>query len=249
MRDSTRSPVMKKKIAILQSNYIPWKGYFDLINQVDEFILYDDMQYTRRDWRNRNRIKTGSGTSWISVPVEVKGRYHQAIKETRISDRKWARKHWNALLHAYSRAGFFQSNRELIEDLYLNRASRLDYLSEINALFIRVINQILGINAKISRSSDYTLTTGKTERLVGLCKASGADTYLSGPAAKDYIDEQLFKNEKIQVEWMDYSHYPEYRQLHPPFDHYVSILDLIFNQGPDARRYMKSFPDSQRPGQ
>ena len=228
-----------KKVAIVQSNYIPWKGYFDLINVVDEFILFDDMQYTRRDWRNRNLIKTADGPKWLTIPVAVKGNYWQKIKDTTVSDPGWTRKHWTSIVHNYSRASCFGLYRELFENLYLGLQETS--LSRINYLFIQAICQTLGISTRITWSEDYLLSDGKTERLVSLSRQAGASVYISGPAARDYIDEELFKAENIELQYMDYSSYPEYRQLSPPFEHRVSVIDLIFNEGPEATKYMKSF--------
>lgn len=228
-----------KKIAILQSNYIPWKGYFDLINMVDEFIFYDDVQYTKRDWRNRNKIKTPNGLVWLSIPVEVKGKYFQKINETRVIDKDWAKKHWQSILHNYSKAKYFKNYKDIFEELYLN--CNEEYLSQINYKFISTINRIFDINTKLRWSSEFKLIDGQTEKLLGICKDCNADIYLSGPAAKDYFNEDLATKENIRVEWMDYSGYDEYTQLYPPFEHRVSILDLIFNEGENAKKFMKSF--------
>jgi len=206
---------------------------------VDEFIIFDDMQYTRRDWRNRNIIKTPKGPQWLTIPVEVKGRYHQKINETKVSGNDWREKHWKAICHNYAKARFFVDYSSLFEELYLG--SRESRLSLINYSFITAINKLLGIATKISWSNDYTLAEGKTERLVDLCRQTRADTYVSGPSAKGYIDRGLFEKENIQLEWMDYSGYPEHSQLYPPFIHEVSILDLIFNEGPKSQGYLKSF--------
>jgi hypothetical protein len=230
---------VNKKVAIVQSNYIPWKGYFDLINQADEFILYDTVQYTRRDWRNRNRIKTANGLIWLTIPVDVKGKYFQKIKDTCISDTEWNRKHWKSIVHSYSKANYFKKYREQFEALYLG--CREKYLSRINYRFLKSICEILGIETKISWAMDYQLSDGKNEALIELCKQTGASEYISGPAAKSYINEIFFKNEGIKLEYMDYSGYPEYHQLYPPFEHAVSIIDLILNEGPNAQRCMKSF--------
>lgn len=230
---------MSKKVAMVQSNYIPWKGYFDLINLVDEFILFDDMQYTRRNWRNRNRIKTPQGPMWLTIPVEVKGRYFQKINETAISDTTWNRWHWKTVVHNYSRAEYLHVYKGLFEDLYLGSSER--YLSQVNYKFMVAICEILGINTRISWSTDYCLVQGKTERVLDLCKQAKATEYISGPTAKGYIDEELFQKEGILLRYADYSDYPEHRQLFPPFEHRVSIIDLIFNEGPDAKKYMKSF--------
>jgi hypothetical protein len=229
---------MSKTIAIVQSNYIPWKGYFDLINSVDEFILYDDVQYTSRDWRNRNTIKSPSGLIWLTIPVQVKGKYFQKIKDTVVADDKWARDHWRSIVHNYSKASHFTEYKELFQELYLGADNR--FLSKINYRFITAICRILGIGTTISWSMDYQLTGNKTERLVNLCKQAGASVYFTGPAAKAYLDEGPFSDQDIAVVYMNYSGYPEYTQLYPPFESHVSIIDLIFNEGPEAGRYMKS---------
>ena len=228
-----------KKVAILQSNYIPWKGYFDLINSVDEFILFDDMQYTRRDWRNRNKIKTANGLIWLTIPVQVKGKYYQKIKDTEISDVGWQEDHWKSITYNYIRSKYFQDYKDIFESLYLNCQEK--HLSKINYQFIVNICKILGISTKISWSMDYTITEGKTERLVSLCKQAEATEYISGPAAKEYINDDLFKQENIKLSYVDYSSYPEYHQLFPPFEHGVSVVDLIFNEGKNAKKHMKSF--------
>ena len=228
-----------KKVAIVQSNYIPWKGYFDLINLVDEFILYDDMQYTRRDWRNRNVIKTSAGLKWLTIPVNVKGNFFQKIQDTTISDPGWAKKHWQSIVHSYSKARHFQAYRETFEALYLSTED--EFLSSINYRFLTAICQILGIDTRISWSRDYVAAGVKTERLLDLCKQAGAGVYISGPSARAYLDEELFAREQIELQYIDYSGYPEYGQLFPPFAHQVSMIDLIFNEGPEATKYMKTF--------
>jgi hypothetical protein len=229
---------MGKRIAILQSNYIPWKGYFDLINSVDEFILYDTVQFTKNDWRNRNKIKTPRGIVWLTIPVLHN--FGQTIHETRVSNPAWSQRHWSILLQNYAKAPHFREYRPLFESLYRDIASE-QYLSAINYRFMCEVCSILGIRTLITWSRDYRLADGKIERLVDLCRQAGADEYLSGPAAKNYIQEKPFVDAGIMVTYMDYSGYPEYRQLYPPFEHGVSILDLIFNEGPDAQKYLKSF--------
>lgn len=226
---------MKKSIAIIQSNYIPWKGYFDLIKQVDEVILFDDVQYTANDWRNRNIIKTKNGLRWLTVPV--KNNFGQKIKDVVVSYAKWNHKHWKSITHSYNKAPFFHDYGKIFEELYLD----LDevFLSRINYRFLCKICEIFAIPTKISWSMDYNLIAGKTERLIDLCKQAGADEYLSGPNAKGYINQSLFKEEGIKLSYMEYSHYPEYNQLFPPFKHEVSVIDLIFNEGPNATKYMK----------
>lgn len=227
------------KVAISQSNYIPWKGYFDVINMVDHFVLYDDMQYTKRDWRNRNKIKTPQGTQWLSIGVEVKGKYFQKINETRINDLSWKEKHWKSISQNYAKSTYFNDYKEIFMKLYAGMDE--EYLSIVNYRFIAEINKILGIDTPVSWSSDYDLAEDRNERLLNICLELGADEYISGPAAKDYMDTKMFHDKGVKVTWMDYSGYPEYNQLYPPFEHSVTVLDLIFNEGPDAVKYMKSF--------
>jgi hypothetical protein len=225
-----------KKVAILQSNYIPWKGYFDMIAAVDEFILYDDMQYTRRDWRNRNQIKTPQGVQWLTVPVQVKGKYDQKIKETAIDGSDWAVAHWKALAQNYRRAPYFDEVAAWLEPLYIESYT---HISQLNRRFIEAICHFLGIKTVISNSWDYILLDGKTERLADLCKQAGGTEYISGPSAKDYVEERIFTDMGITLTWFDYVGYPEYPQLWGEFTHGVTILDLLFNCGEDAHRYMR----------
>lgn len=222
-------------VSILQSNYIPWKGYFDIIAKSDIFVIYDEVQYTRRDWRNRNLIKTDKGLKWLTIPV-VQYDFHQKIYETQISDENWKKKHKGTIQSNYAKAPFFKDYKEDFFSIYENS---LTSLSEINRAFIEVICSILKIETKIIDSRTLNLVGDKQERLIHACKALGATTYLSGPAAKSYIEEDSFNQHSIQIEWMDYSNYKEYHQLYPPFEHGVSILDLIFNEGPNARQFLK----------
>lgn len=228
---------MTKKVAILQSNYIPWKGYFDMIASVDEFILYDDMQYTRRDWRNRNKIKTPQGLKWLTVPVKVKGKYHQTIYETEIDGADWAKAHWQSLVLNYRKAPYFGDIAALIEPLYVARHYTM--LSELNRVFIEAICSYLGITTKITDSRDYALADGKTERLVNLVLQAGGTEYVSGPAARDYVEDRLFAEAGLKLSWFEYSGYPEYPQFWGNFEHGVTILDLLFHCGKDSSRAMK----------
>lgn len=225
----------------MQSNYIPWKGYFDLIAAADEFILYDDAQYTRRDWRNRNLIKTSAGLHWLTIPVEVKGKYHQRVRDVVVSGTDWARTHWRTLAHNYARAPHFHDLKGIVEDWY-NRAAAFRYLTDINEHFLRAIAGVLDIRTPLTRSSDRVLVEGRNERLLDLCAQAGARTYVSGPAARAYLDESLFEAAGVAVEWVNYIGYEEYPQLHPPFEHGVSVLDLLFNTGDSSWRYMKNVP-------
>lgn len=230
---------MTKRVAILQSNYIPWKGYFDLIAAVDEFILYDDMQYTRRDWRNRNQIKTPQGVQWLTVPVQVKGKYFQTIRETMIDGNDWALSHWQTLQLNYRRAPFFNEVAPYFEPLY--RDTQYTMLTDLNHTFITAICAYLGITTKISFSWDYAIpeTDDRTERLKHIVVAAGGTEYISGPGAKSYMQEDIFTAANVGVSWFNYEGYEPYRQLWGEFTHAVTVLDLLFNCGKDAPKYMR----------
>lgn len=225
------------KVIITQSNYIPWKGFFDSMNQVDKIVLYDDMQYTKRDWRNRNLIKTSNGLKWLTIPVEVKGKFHQKINETIISDKSWNIKHLNILKENYKKANSYKDVIDWVEKLYEN--CQFEFLSDVNHYFLENINNYLGIKTEVLRSESFKMVEGKTERLVGLCKDLKATEYFSGPAAKDYMDELLFESENIKINYLDYSGYKEYNQINGPFEHGVTILDMIFNLGNETPKYLK----------
>jgi len=223
-----------KKVAVLQSNYIPWKGYFDIIHDVDLFIFYDDVQYTRNDWRNRNKLYIDSALKWITVPVGSDT--NRMIADVKITDYEWQKKHHTTLVKNYSRAPYFKKYKEFIEYVYLDR--RWEYLYELNRYMIQEISKMLGINTKFEDSRDYAVSGVKHDKLLNLVKAANADLYLSGPAAKDYIIEEDYKKANIELVYKDYSGYPEYKQLYEPFCHNVSILDLLFNTGDDAPYYI-----------
>ncbi len=230
---------MGKRVGIIQSNYIPWKGYFDFIASVDEFVLLDEVQYTRRDWRNRNKIKTVDGLRWLTIPVDVSGKYTQSIDQTRIAEPGWAHEHLASLRHAYARAPHAKEQWGWIEGLY-EAAATLPMLTAVNELFIRAIAERLGIATRISRSTDYAGAPGKNERLMAICRQAGASVYLSGPAAASYIDHALWNAQGVNVEFKSYEGYPEYPQLHGPFEHGVTILDVFFNLGDEAPAYFRA---------
>src|SRR5262245_47125814 len=210
---TARSDRAERRIAVVQSSYIPWKGYFDLIAAVDEFVLYDDAQYTRRDWRNRNQIKTARGLQWLTIPVNVKGNYRAAIKDITVAQPSWASRHWKAITHSYARAPAFGEVAGRLEALYAE-AARLSRLSEVNFAFIQGVCRLLGITTRLSWSMEYDTVPGQTARLVSLCQQTGTREYLSGPTARTYLDEGMFEAAGIRVIYADYSGYPEYRQLH-----------------------------------
>ncbi|MFC1590900.1 WbqC family protein [Thermodesulfobacteriota bacterium] len=232
-----------KKIAIVQSNYIPWKGYFDLINLVDEFVLYDDCQYTRRDWRNRNRIKIPDGLQWLSIPVDVKGKYLQKICETEIIDNVWWKKHWQSIKHNYSKAAYYNEIGPMLSELY-GSVREIKKLSRANYVFLKGICELVGINTNITFSMDYNVNDclDPTENVACFCKKLNATHYISGPAAKEYIKEVRFEEIGCKVVWMDYSKYTEYPQLYGDFCHHVSIIDVLMNVGlQGVRKYLVSY--------
>lgn len=223
------------KVIITQSNYIPWKGYFSAMREATHLVLYDDMQYTKRDWRNRNQLITPDGPKWLSIPIEVKGKYLQKINESKVSDLEWGIKHWNFIESNYKKTPYFNEYKEHFKDLYLNPPS--EFLSEINLAFIKKIIILLNIDIKILSSKEFELKGDKTEKLVNICKELNAIKYYTGPAAKDYIDEDLFFINNIEIEYYNFSGYPEYKQQWNGFDHAVSILDMFFNLGPGVIKY------------
>ncbi|MGI9350701.1 MAG: WbqC family protein [Rhizobiaceae bacterium] len=225
-----------KKVAIVQSNYIPWKGYFDLIAHVDEFIIYDDVQYTRRDWRNRNQIKTPNGQQWLTIPVISKGKHDQLINETEIDGTQWAQKHWRSIESNYRKAPFFKEISEILSPCY-EQSDLL--LSKLNISFLKTICNYLSIDTAITLSTEYNGKGQKTDRLLSLCLESGASHYVSGPSAKSYFDNQKFSESDIDVSWFDYSGYRKYPQLWGEFVHQVSIIDLIMNCGKNGKRFLK----------
>ena len=224
-----------KRVAILQSNYIPWKGYFDIIRSVDCFIFYDDVQFTKNDWRNRNRIKTPQGTRWLSIPCGTN--LKRLINEVRIDPDAWQTKHYQLLEQNYNTAPYWSVYKPFLENIFLER--KWEFLSELNQQVIKQIScEILGCDTTFDASEEYALQTRREDRVLELLDKVGASHYLSGPAAKSYLDEAHFVERGITLEYIDYSQYPEYSQLFPPFDHAVSIIDLLLNEGPNATNFM-----------
>jgi hypothetical protein len=224
-----------RKVGIIQSSYIPWKGYFDIINDVDVFVFYDDVQYTKNDWRNRNKLKTDQGTSWITIPVGK--RIDRLIYEVEIHDNSWQKKHWNTIKGSYSRTPYFKQYQEFFEYVYLE--TEWTKLSTLNHFLLEKISKdYLGIQTEFRDSRKYDAQGEKLERLVDLLIKVEATSYISGPSARRYIDENRFRDAGIELIYKDYTGYPEYTQLFPPFEHAVSILDLLFNCGPAAPDYI-----------
>ena len=232
------------KCVVLQPSYIPWRGYFHQIHKADVFVFYDDVQYDKRGWRNRNRVKTPWGSQWLTIPVYAKGcqLHHTPIHQIRICwDRDWITQHWNALKLAYCKAPFFRAYGPLLEGFYRSRPT---LLADLTIEMTKALAYELGINrTQFMRSSSLHPSSNpsgsKTDHLVAILKTLGATHYITGPSAKDYLEEDKLAEAGISLEYMVYD-YPEYEQLYPPFDPYVSILDLLFMKGPEASRYIWS---------
>jgi len=222
------------KVGTIQSNFLPWRGYFDFIREVDLFIIHDDIQYTKGDWRNRNKIKTLRGSEWITVPVNYR-QSSQLIEETTIDNSKpWARGMLNKIRNSYQKAHCFEPYFSELSDLLLEPAATI---SDLNLRLIKWICSHLEIETPITFSREYHPQGAKTERLIGILEQVGATTYLSGPSAQTYIKPELFEQAGINLEYKVYD-YPEYEQLYPPFEPAVSIIDLMFMAGKESIKYL-----------
>ncbi len=216
------------RVVVLQSNYLPWKGYFDLMQEADCFVFYDEVQYTKNDWRNRNRICSKNGLHWLTVPVS-RDAVKLKISEVTLTDARWQEEHFKTLFHSYRPARFFAQIEPLLVDFYQTR--QWTNLSELNHHCTESIARLLGLKTRFLHSRDFRLEGARVERLVSLVKQIGATDYLSGPSARDYLagSEELFAQAGIRLQFKSYAGYPEYPQLHAPFEHAVSILDVLAN--------------------
>jgi hypothetical protein len=226
------------RCVILQPSYIPWRGFFHLIQKADTFVFYDDVQYDKHGWRNRNRIKTPNGPVWLTIPVFTKGLLteHTPISGIECAyTEDWPRKHWRSIAQNYAKAPFFKQYAPMVEAFYQQKPKMLaDFTIETTISLART----LGVeHTQFLRSS--TLETGgqKTDRLIEVLQKVGATHYISGPSARDYIENDKFVSAGITLEYMNYD-YAEYPQLHPPFVADVSVIDLLFMTGPDAGKHI-----------
>ena len=226
------------RCVILQPSYIPWRGYFHQVQKADVFVFYDDVQYDKHGWRNRNRIKTRQGTRWLTVPVHSRGNVVGGlpISEVRI-DRStdWGRRHWLTLTHSYGRAPHFDRYAPLLEPVYRDPPERL---ADLDIALTLLLARQLGIDgARFVRSSTLRVGGSRMDRLLAVLRAVGATQYVSGPAARAYLDEGALARAGIELEYMRYE-YPAYEQLHPPYDPAVCVLDLLFMDGPRAADFI-----------
>ena len=232
------------KVAVLQSNYIPWKGYFDIIHDAELFVFFDDLQYTKNDWRNRNKIKTSNGTLWLTLPVGTD--QHRLVEEVLLpKDPAVLKRHFAQIKSQYSRAPFYKKYLPFLEHVYLEK--KWEKLIDLDRyLIMEISREFLGIKTRFTDSHSFTSTGVKHERLLTMLQSAGATTYISGPAAKDYIITEDYEKAGIELVWKDYSGYPVYKQQFEPFDHAVSILDLLLNTGDDAPWYIWGWREEQR---
>ena len=229
------------KVGIIQSNFLPWRGYFDFIRQVDFFIIEDDVQYTKGDWRNRNRIKTPRGTEWITVPVNYR-KTEQLIQDTPIDySTPWARRMLNRIWESYRIAPFFDLYFSELSDL-LNQSAVS--ISGLNLSLVQWVCRHLEIDTPVGFSQDYHPRGKKTERVISILQQIKADAYLSGPSGRNYILPELFEQAGIRLEYKQYN-YPEYEQYYPPFDSSVSVLDLLFMKGAEAKYHLECSREKQ----
>lgn len=231
---------MPRRVAIVQSSYVPWRGAFAMIARCDAFVFLDSVQFTRRDWRTRNRIKTPNGPLWLSIPVRQKGNYLASIDAMEVAEPGWAAKHLRSIEGAYRRAAGFDAAIGAVREAYGAIAAE-PMLSAVNQRLTRELCALLGIATLFLRDVDLlpraTLEAlDPTARLVALAREAGATSYLSGPSARAYLDEAAFNAQGIAVDWMSYAGLPEYPQLWGAFEPAVSILDTLLTLGPDGAR-------------
>ena len=216
------------KVVILQSNYIPWRGYFDLINSADVFVYYDEVKYTKNDWRNRNKIYPINGEHWLTIPIS-KEAVKLKISEVQIENDSWQELHYKSIKQAYRKAPYFSQIEKLINEVYMER--KWFSLSELNKFLIERICDMIGIQTRFIDSKSFDLSSGRVERLISILAELNATQYISGPSAKLYLSksENLFEENDIELVFKDYSKYQNYKQMREPFNNNVSILDLLVN--------------------
>lgn len=228
------------RAVVLQSNYLPWRGYFDLIQSADVFVYYDEVKYTKNDWRNRNRICSKNGVHWVTIPISHES-VRLKISEVVLPDPRWQEEHFRTLYHSYRPARYFCQIEPLLHDVY--RARTWTRLSELNRYCIESIARLLGLTTRFIDSKDLRLEGDRVSRLVSVLTQVGATEYLSGPAGRRYLEgsEGLFEGAGVRLLYKSYDGYPIYPQLSQPFDPAVSVLDVLANvELSDCRRCITS---------
>jgi hypothetical protein len=216
-------------LSVHQPQYLPWIGYFDKIRKSDAFVFLDNVQYKKREFQNRNKIRTKDGWLWLTVPVITKDRYYQKIGEVEINNETcWTAEHWKSIEHNYAKAKFFHEYRDVFEAVFLRKWERL---SDINIHITKILLEIFNIKTPVQFESDLNIDATSTQRIIDLCKRLNADVYLSGAGGKAYMEEDLFVQNHIRLEYQEFTH-PTYPQTFPGFEPYLSIIDYLFNCGP-----------------
>ena len=223
-------------VSVHQPHYLPWLGYFDKMASSDAFVFLDMVQYKRREFQNRNKIRTGDGWVWLTVPVISKGRYNQRIYEVAIDNTiNWQSSHWGKIKTDYDKAPYFKDYSDFFEEVYTNKWDRL---TKLNIYVIKYLLACLDIDTPLYLESDLETKTQGTERIIQICKKLGADTYLSGVGGKVYLDEAKLARAGINLEYQDF-HHPQYQQQYPGFEPYMSVIDLLFNHGKDSLKILR----------
>jgi WbqC-like protein len=220
------------RLSILQPSYLPWLGFFDQMNRADTFVFLDDVQFTRRDWRNRNKIRTREGWAWLTVPVLQKSQFTQLLKETRIDNSApWRRKHKEALRAHYGQAPFFDTYFPAFESVY---NKRWDFLLDLCFETLQILQAALNIKTLTMKASEMKMEAVKGERILAICRRLDATHYLTGDAAMDYLSKEAFRKNGIALEMQNYQH-PVYKQRYPGFVPHLSVIDLLFNMGEQSQ--------------
>jgi len=232
-----------KRITLLQSNFLPWRGYFDFMANSDEFIVYDSCQYTVNDWRNRNQIKTHDGVRWITVPVITKGRFGQRITDAQVVDHRWIRTHLSTLAASLGKAPQAGPALEMLGECYA-AAANTQWLHDINVGFLEAIHASFGFNCRLSDDSQYGIDTldelTPSAKVAELVQRAGGTRYLTGPRGLDYLEPDDFAARAIAIDVLDYSTLAPYPQLYGDFVDHLSVIDLLANVGTDSRSYLTS---------
>lgn len=223
-------------ICIHQPDFAPYLGFFHRLLISQHFILLDDVQFIRRGWQHRDRIKGKNGQIWLTLGLH-KGDYHQLINQVALSeDPKWIEDNLNLLRECYAKAEFFAEVFPRVAAIYHAGHHRM---MDFNCALLDLAMEYFDISVPISRSSEYGIAATSSARLLALTQAKGGDTYLTGTGSRDYLDEEMFRAAGVRVMWQDFRH-PVYPQLHGDFEPMLSCLDVLFNCGRDAAKVLRS---------